>query len=82
MNQLEKLLDVLNKLDDRKIFYGLSRVRAEAIMVEVALPGERWELEFLGDGEVEVEVFGRPATSLRATMHSIACSRKPATEEV
>jgi len=26
-------------------------------MVEVAVPGERWEVEFLKDGSVEVEIF-------------------------
>ncbi len=26
-------------------------------MVEVAVPGERWEVEFFRDGTVEVEVF-------------------------
>lgn len=26
-------------------------------MVEVAVPGERWEVEFFADGEVAVEVF-------------------------
>ncbi len=26
-------------------------------MVEVTVPGERWEVEFLEDGSVDVEVF-------------------------
>ena len=26
-------------------------------MIEVALPGERWEIEFLADGSVDVERF-------------------------
>jgi hypothetical protein len=26
-------------------------------MVCVAIPGERWEIEFLGDGSVEIEKF-------------------------
>lgn len=38
----------------------LTRVRDEAIMVEIAVPGERWEVEFFGDGRVEVEVFKSP----------------------
>jgi hypothetical protein len=28
-------------------------------MVEVAVPGERWEIEFFADGHLEVEVFGK-----------------------
>lgn len=57
MNPLRKLLDFLASLDDGKIYHRLSRPRVEAIMVEVAVPGERWEVEFFEDGRVEVEVF-------------------------
>lgn len=57
MNPLQKLLDFLSDLDQRRIFFRVSRARAEAIMVEVAVPGERWEVEFFPDGHVEVEVF-------------------------
>lgn len=58
MNPLQKLLDFLSALDERKIFHKLTRVRPEAIMVEIAVPGERWEVEFFADGHAEVEVFG------------------------
>ena len=58
MNPLQKLLDFLSELDGRKIHYRLSRARSEAIMVEIAVPGERWEVEFFADGDFEVEVFG------------------------
>ena len=54
MNPLEKLLAFLAELDRRRIFFRLSRVRPEAIMVEIAVPGERWEVEFLADGQLEV----------------------------
>ncbi len=60
LNPLEKLLGFLSELDRRKIFFKLTRVRDEAIMVEIAVPGERWEVEFFGDGRVEVEVFESP----------------------
>ncbi len=58
MNPLQKLLDFLSDLDERKISHRLSQVRPEAIMVEIAVSGERWEVEFFADGHVEVEVFG------------------------
>ncbi len=58
MNPLQKLLDFLTELDNRQIFHRLSRVRPETILVEIAVPGERWEVEFFADGKVEVEVFG------------------------
>ncbi|MCZ8519728.1 MULTISPECIES: hypothetical protein [Paenibacillus] len=54
---LRELIAFLNKLEDSKIFYKLNKVRNEAIMVEVAIPGQRWEIEFLEDGTVEVEKF-------------------------
>jgi hypothetical protein len=57
MNPLEKLPVFLTQLDRRKIHFRLSRVRDEAILVEIAVPGERWEVEFFGDGHAEVEVF-------------------------
>jgi hypothetical protein len=40
-----------------KIHHRLDQYRDDAIMVEVAVPGERWEIEFLDDGTVEAEVF-------------------------
>lgn len=53
---MEKLIEFLNKLEDVKIYYKLNKVR-EAIMVEIAVPGERWEVEFMEDNTVQVERF-------------------------
>ena len=47
----------LQSLERRKIHYILQSCRDEAIMVLVTVPGERWEVEFLADGSVEVERF-------------------------
>ncbi|MCQ6563851.1 hypothetical protein [Paenibacillus mendelii] len=57
MAGLKELITFLNKLEDNNIFYKLNKVRNEAIMVEVAIPGQRWEIEFLEDCTVEVEKF-------------------------
>lgn len=54
---MKKLLSFLNQLEQHKIFYKLNKVRNDAIMVEVAVPGERWEVEFMEDDTVEVEKF-------------------------
>jgi hypothetical protein len=51
------LIIFLNNLDQQNIAYELAHNRDEAIMVTVALPGQRWEIEFLTDGSVEVEKF-------------------------
>lgn len=56
MNQLAKLIDFLEHLESGGIFYRLSKMR-DAIMVEVAVPGQRWEVEFFADGTIEREVF-------------------------
>lgn len=51
------LLEFLERLERQRISYHLQHTRPESIMVCVAVPGERWEVEFLDDGEVEVERF-------------------------
>ncbi|MGI8551205.1 MAG: hypothetical protein ACR2PL_10550 [Dehalococcoidia bacterium] len=52
-----RLLSFLSELEAKKIAYTLDHVRDEAVMTTVAIPGERWEVEFLDDGSVEVERF-------------------------
>jgi hypothetical protein len=54
---LKKLINFLNKLEDSNIFYKLNKVRNEAILVEIAVPGQRWEVEFMEDGTLEIEKF-------------------------
>ena len=56
-NKFGKLMAFLDNLEQEKISYTLARYRDEAIMVLVVVPGERWEVEFLKDGSVEVERF-------------------------
>ena len=51
------ITSLLKQLDDARIHYRLSSLRSDAIAVEVAVPGERWEIEFLDDGSIEVERF-------------------------
>ena len=53
---MKKLITFLERLEEKKIYYKLNKVR-NAIMVEVAIPGERWEVEFFDDGDIEVEKF-------------------------
>ena len=51
------LITFLDKLEQQKISYTLAHAREEAIMVLVAVPGERWEIEFMSNGSVEIEKF-------------------------
>ena len=53
----KRLLSFLSTLEEKKITYSLNHARDEAVMVEIAVPGERWEVEFLSDGSIDVERF-------------------------
>jgi hypothetical protein len=53
----DDLIAFLNKLESRHITYELAHHRDEALMISVVLPGQRWEIEFLLDGSVEIEKF-------------------------
>jgi hypothetical protein len=56
-NVFDKLMVFLDRLEQRGMSYTLAHNRDEAMMVSVAVPGERWEIEFLAGGSVEVERF-------------------------
>lgn len=60
--KLAKLTDLLDRLDGADIHYSLASVREGAVMVGVTVPGERWEIEFMADGDVEIEVFKSDGT--------------------
>ena len=53
---MNKLIDFLNELEKSKIFYKLDKINDEYIMVEIAVPGERWEVEF-SKREIRIEKF-------------------------
>ena len=56
---MTKLMDFIRELKARHIFFELS-APTDAVMVEITVPGERWEVEFSEDGEIAVEVFVSP----------------------
>ena len=62
ITQNTRLLSFLNELRKGKIHYRLDQHRDDAIMVEVAVPGERWEVKILNDGAVEAELFRSDGT--------------------
>ena len=60
--QLQTLLDFLNKLEKDGIYYTMTSIREDAVMVEVTKLGqgairERWEVEFFASGKIEAEMF-------------------------
>jgi len=50
-----RLLDFLNRLDAAHFHYALAHTRPESVMVDISLPGWRWEVEFMLDGTTEIE---------------------------
>ena len=56
MYLMQKFIDFLNELESRSIFYKLDKFNDEYIMVEIRVPGERWEVEFSND-DIRIEKF-------------------------
>ncbi|MGG4470696.1 hypothetical protein [Niallia sp. Man26] len=55
--ELKEFIRFLNRLEQNDIFYKLDKIRNDAVLVEIAVPGQRWEVEFMEDGTVEIEKF-------------------------
>ena len=53
----DKLFELVRKLEDAKIFFTLRRNRTDGISIEAVVPGQRWEIDVLEDGDVAFEVF-------------------------
>ena len=52
--KIKKLINFLEELEDKGIFFSLDKIR-DSILVEIAVPGEKWEVEFFADKHIEVE---------------------------
>ena len=57
LKTIKELIEFLNELESKSIYYQLNKTRDESIMVEVVVPGQRWEIEFMIDGTIEIEKF-------------------------
>lgn len=55
MTMQEDVLQFCNALNERHAAYKLSVDRPEAIRVTLDVPGERWEIDFFPDGDIELE---------------------------
>lgn len=54
---MAELAALLLKLEEARIHFTLTSVREGAVMVQAAVAGERWEIEFFADRAPEVEIF-------------------------
>jgi hypothetical protein len=57
-----ELRNLLSQLRQAHIAYELGQCRDDAIMVTAHVPGERWEIELMDDGSLEIEVFRTDGT--------------------
>ena len=51
------LFDIIEQLETAKISYTVSKYRYDAVSILAHLPGERWEIDVMEDGEVDFERF-------------------------
>ncbi|MGP8473896.1 hypothetical protein [Burkholderia sp. PR2] len=51
---MHPLYELLNRLEDRKIYYSLSRHRSDTVLVSITLPGLRIEVDVFADGNMDV----------------------------
>ena len=49
--------EIVRSLENKHLSYRLDVVRDGAILIAVATPGFRWEIEVMESGDVEVERF-------------------------
>ena len=59
MNSFQHLLAILEELDNKGIYYRLNNVNTEndTILIEMAIPGERWEIEIDIQNTVSIEKY-------------------------
>lgn len=56
------LCEFLKRLDSAKIHYRLDQIRENFVAIDVAVPGERWEIEISKDGAIEIERYKSDGT--------------------
>lgn len=53
---MKKLLEFVDFLEDKGLYYRFNE-ESDNWLIEIFVPGQRWEVEFLPSGEVQVEKF-------------------------
>jgi hypothetical protein len=57
MSSIYEIISFISSLDKAKINYTIEYNRNDAISILAVVPGERWEIDFVSNGTVEVEIF-------------------------
>jgi hypothetical protein len=55
--QNDRVVQIALLLQAAKIHYTMSEYREDAVSILATVPGERWEIDILEDGEVDFERF-------------------------
>ena len=58
---MDRFIAFLNELENRKIYYRLAKHCDEYVVIEISVPGERWEVEF-SSNDVRIEKFKSDGT--------------------
>lgn len=54
----DDLFELLKALDKDKMYYGLRRSKKdETMLIEVVVPGERWQIEYFIDGSIKIQKY-------------------------
>lgn len=61
MDYFNRLIIFLDELEQNKIYYDIKKIR-DGLLVEIVVPGERWEVEYLSTGEIIIEKFKSDGT--------------------
>ena len=56
------LHEFIRELEATRTYFSLTSVREGAVMVEVALVDERWEIEFFDDRDPQIEIYRSDGT--------------------
>ena len=56
-NAMKKLLALSDQLKAANIHHEVTRYREDGMSIVANVPGERWEIDVLDDGEVIVEIY-------------------------
>ncbi len=67
-NHLQRLVQLLERLDRAHIYFTLAHNQEDAVSVQVVVPGERWEIDCYPDGTIDVEVFKSDGKILNETI--------------
>ncbi len=57
MDGMTKFVNFLRRPEECKIHYRMEHNREDSVMVITDVPGQKWEVEFFNDGNVEIEIF-------------------------